>query len=176
MTKNKYLGFLCSIVGKSQDYGRLLEELHKIPFYHIIPNDDNRAMDGAELRDAFLDEVGPSGAPFLPEYPCSVLEMMIAMAKRLEFETAQSKWEKSPDEWFWILVDNLGFTSCDNTAFIQCQTIGDYVRKSVRIFLERSYDSDGNGGLFPLKNPQKDQRRVEIWYQMNAYVLENYPI
>jgi hypothetical protein len=34
-------------------------------------------------------------------------------------------------------------------------------------------DTDGSGGLFPLKNPQQNQRTTEIWYQMNAWLMEN---
>jgi hypothetical protein len=40
--------------------------------------------------------------------------------------------------------------------------------------VERTYQKNGKGGLFPLKQPAKDQRRVEIWYQMAAYLNENY--
>jgi hypothetical protein len=37
----------------------------------------------------------------------------------------------------------------------------------------REYDSDGgNGGLFPLNEPNEDQRDVEVWYQMMAYLQE----
>lgn len=37
----------------------------------------------------------------------------------------------------------------------------------------RYYKSDGFGGLFPLSNPMGDQRYVEVWYQMMAYLAEN---
>ena len=50
------------------------------------------------------------------------------------------------------------------------------VKAAVECLLERRYLEDGDGGLFPLKCPRKDQRRVEIWYQMSAWVIENYPI
>jgi len=36
----------------------------------------------------------------------------------------------------------------------------------------RDYHADGRGGFFPLTNPDTDQTKVEIWYQMNAYVTE----
>jgi hypothetical protein len=34
----------------------------------------------------------------------------------------------------------------------------------------RTYEPNGVGGFFPLENPNEDQREVELWYQMSAYV------
>jgi hypothetical protein len=39
----------------------------------------------------------------------------------------------------------------------------------------RTYDPDGSGGFFPLLHSKKDQRQIEIWYQMHAYVRELHP-
>jgi len=102
--------------------------------------------------------------------------MLIGLAYRLEFETAQSKWEKTVSEWFWILIDNLGLICCDNDAYFTNSKVGSDVPETIGRMLSREYEADGEGGLFPLKNPKKDQRRIEIWYQMTSYILENYPI
>ncbi len=54
--------------------------------------------------------------------------------------------------------------------------------------VERTYKRNGEGGLFPLRGPKccgdvlieegvyplRDQRGVEIWYQMCDWMLENY--
>jgi hypothetical protein len=37
----------------------------------------------------------------------------------------------------------------------------------------RTYRRNGAGGLFPLKRTREDQRQVEIWYQLCAYLLED---
>jgi hypothetical protein len=37
----------------------------------------------------------------------------------------------------------------------------------------RTYQPDGRGGFFPLNHPEEDQTKVEIWYQMNKYVIEH---
>ena len=37
----------------------------------------------------------------------------------------------------------------------------------------RTYNYDGSGGLFPLREPVGDQRDVELWYQLCAYLIEN---
>jgi hypothetical protein len=38
----------------------------------------------------------------------------------------------------------------------------------------RKYDPDGSGGFFPLTRSDDDQTRIELWYQMNAYIEELY--
>ena len=175
--KNRYFDFLCNIVDAdvSGEYNKLLGELHGIDFYSLIPNDDNRSEDGKQLRGKFVDEEGPQGLSQSQTGPCTVLEMLIGLSYRLEFESANSRWEKTPEEWFWILLDNIGLGWYDNERFIQLRNT-DEIHIKVGDFLDRHYKSDGSGGLFPLKSPKKDQRRVEIWYQMSAYILENYPI
>jgi len=177
---NRYFEFLVNIVGGAKEYSLLLEDLFNIEFYSLIPNDDDRGKDGDALRDLFLEEVGQTGVSSvllmasLPNMDCSVLEMLIGLSNRLEFETAMSNWEKTPNEWFWILIDNLGFLEYTNARYMQDQYTSDEVITYVSKMLSRTYNFNGDGGLFPLKNPKKDQRRVEIWYQMSAYILENY--
>ncbi len=40
-------------------------------------------------------------------------------------------------------------------------------------FMRREYDECGQGGLFTLRNPRYDMRKMEIWYQMMGYLEEN---
>ena len=181
MKVNRYFDYLCARIGaEAYNYTQLLDELHNIEFYSLIPNDHNRGSDGNALRDEFIEEVGPTWTPSLPRFECSVLEMMIGLSYRLEFETALTRWEKTPSEWFWVLVDNLGLTEfTDANMFNSSDHIGNIRRDIngiVACMLSRCYDYNGYGGLFPLRRTKKDQRRVEIWYQMSAYILENYPM
>ena len=52
-------------------------------------------------------------------------------------------------------------------------------RKSIKIddildtLIWRTYEYDGIGGFFPLTNAEEDQTKVEIWYQMAAYINEH---
>lgn len=180
MRNNEYFRFLRSLVcidvydsHEEEMEFQLLQRLFGMEFYSLIPNDDNRGMDGIELREQFIDQGG--GQHVLPFGPCTVLEMLIGLSYRLEFETTQSKWEKTPREWFWILIDNLNldFRSYPD---LNIEDYRELIFESVTLFLERGYKSNGEGGLFPLKNPKKDQKKVEIWYQMTNFVVENYPI
>lgn len=176
---NSYFDFLWNLVGRKKEYGRLLLYLHETEFYSLVPNDDNRGVDGEQLRNHYFDEVGATSPPSLPkdipDGPCTVLEMIIGVAFRLEFELLGGQYERPAADWFWVLIDNLGLTGYTD----QKMGYGIYileVKAAVECLLERRYLEDGDGGLFPLKRPRKDQRRVEIWYQMSAWVIENYPI
>ena len=50
--------------------------------------------------------------------------------------------------------------------------------------MSRQYDSHGRGGIFPLKYVPEfyesgefpNQNRLELWYQMQLYLAENYDI
>lgn len=175
-----YFEFLCDLVwkqGKRIDETKeifLLHELQEREFYALIPNDDNRASDGLQLRDNYIDEGGAAQA--LPSGSCSVLEMLIGLAYRLVLETEGSRWEKSVDVWFWILIDNLSLSNLLKSTPISQQDFSDKIEWVITNLLEREYKSNGEGGLFPLRHTTQDQKRVEIWYQMTAYVVENYPI
>jgi hypothetical protein len=67
---------------------------------------------------------------------------------------------------------NAGLDAFDDGNF---DTMDDSeVMKILDRIIERTYQRNGVGGLFPLKRDKKDQRKVELWYQMNAYLIENY--
>lgn len=151
----------------SRTYWKLLKILFTKEFVWIVPNDDNRIQDGKDLRIEFLsDKVISNDPEYLKDWiemGCSTLELLLALAKRLAFET-----NGEPAEWFWELIENLKLReyndSCDIPQ-IKIETKLDRV-------IWRTYRSDGSGGLFPLKEPERDQRDVELWYQLSAYVLE----
>lgn len=97
---------------------------------------------------------------------CSVLEMLIGLSRRLAFEGGGE-----PAGWFWLLMRNLTLDGMDDERFdLMDPTIVDDI---VQRLVWRQYNWDGKGGLFPLQFPNRDQREVEIWYQMQAWLLEN---
>jgi len=172
---DKYFEFLCGLIGhKSENYTMLLRHLHKIEFYGLIPNDDNRGEDGKRLRDTYMEKRGHIGSSFLPDLgACTVLEMLIALAPRMEMELADNPKAMSAEECFWMFMNNLQWTEFDDARYIDSALDGTVYDK-VQILLDRTYDALGNGGIFPLKCSNKDQRTVEIWYQMMEYLLDNF--
>ena len=68
-------------------YKILLCQLHGIIFYNLIDMDADRAEDGINLRYRFGYENGYESAMIascLDNRPCSVLEMMVALAIKIE--------------------------------------------------------------------------------------------
>lgn len=148
----------------SRSYFKLLGLLHEKDFVWIVPHDDNRAEDGRGLRREFLEyEDIHSPDPVWMRYPCSMLELLIGLSRRLNFLT-----DAEPRVWFWQLMENLGLDKYNDNTLVPDVEI-DKVLENV---IWRTYDRKGRGGLFPLRRPHEDQRDVELWDQMHAYLLE----
>jgi hypothetical protein len=138
--------------------------------YHI-PYDDNRAEDGLKLRERFELESSLK-LPDLGE--CRMLEFLIALAIRLNEAVYDCD---NPDQvryWFWQLLTNLQIEAYSDDWPFGFDTVGFYIEQVFTRLNERLYASNGGaGGLFPLEEPMADQRHVEVWYQMMAYLGEN---
>lgn len=160
-----YFDWLLSHLGDTTSYSRLLTMLDEREFEWFIPHDDNRGEDGKELRDLYTNTFGAGGED-LQDIGASVLEVLIALARRLEDDT-----EVSAADWFWKLIQNLNLHNYIDQTFNT--HVEEEVDHCLTILLTREFGYDGNGGLFPLRRAQHDQRRVEIWYQMQAYLLES---
>lgn len=173
--KNEYFEWLYDLVyidRGSDDIGfrKLLMHLHGVEFIFRLPMDENRALDGISLRWRYICErdYSPDVLDDL-EGPCSVLEMMIALAFKCdEFMDDPAIGDRFA-QWFWHMIVSLGLGSMDDRTYNRR-----VVERSVRGFLDRAYNPDGSGGLFTIRNCNRDLRRVEIWHQMCWYLDEYY--
>lgn len=165
-----YLTWLYSQTGsiklknRSRTYWSLLKLLYTKEFVYFIPNDDNRAMDGTDLRYDFIDaeELDDVNLDWI-NLSCSMLELFVGLSRRLSFAA-----EGEPSDWFWRIMQNLDLDIYNDSVSIPL----DEVDEKLNQIIWRTYEPDGLGGIFPLKWPEKDQRDIEIWYQMASYVLE----
>lgn len=147
----------------------VLRQLFGTEFVWRIHNDDNRVADGKELRSEFFEahpDLKPEAIWF--DQGCSFLEMLIALSRRLTFQTEGA----SPSEWFWHLMNNAGLNITDQAY--EAGRMQMYVDQVLQMINMRTYDRNGRGGLFPLNGTgaYEDQTKVELWYQMNYYLLE----
>lgn len=172
---NEYYKWLCQKTQESDNdtsfeaYSRLLIHLFNTPFYAWIEMDLNRSSDGLSLRDKFALEDGTNDIYFAMPEECSVLEMMIALAMRIEHDIMYDiKYGDRTGKWFWLMIDNLGLNAMDDTYYNE-----KVVDEIVNGFMARTYERDGRGSLFYVRNRSIDMRNLDIWYQMNAYFSEN---
>lgn len=147
----------------------LLAYLFDTPFTwsYKIPTDANRAKDGMFLRDRYANETGDYLLYSDRLEPCSILEMLVALSIRIEEDIMAEPGEEKPEKWFWEMIKNLGLYPATDKVYRE-----DLVEGVVKAWLSRSYEANGNGGLFPLHHPKKDQRLCSIWDQMNFYLNE----
>lgn len=163
---NEYFEWMYDLVGglngsRVTSYRRLLMTLHATEFVYSIRMDENRAEDGVDLRRRF----SILNADIL-DGPCSILEMMIALAIRCEESIMDdtSKGDRT-GQWFWGMINNLGLSGMTDANFDR-----KYVKFCISRFLDRNYDPDGRGGLFRIRNCDIDLRNVEIWHQLCWYL------
>lgn len=146
-------------------YIELMNILHSKEFVWIVPNDDNRLEDAMALRTQFLDEMGITNpGSFLMDSPLSVLEVILGLSLRCAFAGGGT-----PPQWAWRLIENLDLHNMSDPITSRKR---ERIEDILDTLIYRNYEPDGVGGLFPLTHPNDDQRKVEIWYQMNAYIDE----
>lgn len=147
-------------------YRKLLGYLHSVEFTYTIWKDENRAIDGENLRRQFAHQYEEvRDADRYITGPCSVLEMMIALAIRCESIMDDSEIGDRTAEWVWRMILNLGLGYMRDDRYDP-----DKVRDIVIRFLEREYEPDGRGGLFRIRDCEDDLRNVEIWVQLMWYL------
>lgn len=138
----------------------VFERMHNLEFIWFIPNDDNRVQDGLDLRIEFLDGTNKR----LDLNGVTILEVLVGLSRRVAFTAGGDA-----KTWAWRLLKNLKLHKCtDPLSDDQANRVDDILYSVVW----RTYAADGWGGFFPLKQPSEDQTKVELWYQMNAYVIE----
>lgn len=169
---DEYLKWLIKQTNPSESvsgsYDKLLKRMHETTFIFSVHNDRNRALDGMNLRIRFADETGISEAILKRDIygPCTVLEMMVALAIRCEESImSDDSLGNRTSVWFWTMVENLGLLDQTDDQYNE-GVVDDILYR----FLLRKYSADGTGGLFHIENPPKNLRRAEIWYQMNWYM------
>lgn len=165
-----YFEYLCELIdakrfSKRVSYRKLLMRLHYIEFRWFVPYDDNRADDGIQLRRRFALECNDMSVLDYILGPCSVLEMMVALAVRCETIMDDTCYGDRTGQWFWGMVHNLGLSPMSDSKFDK-SIVDDIINR----FLDRDYEPNGKGGLFTVKNYEQDLRTVEIWCQLSWYL------
>ena len=171
---DRYLNWLISRVGTVKvrrqvlSHRSLFEQLHETIFVPIVAHDDNRVEDAKDLRYEFLADVeDEQGDLRWMRSPCSMLELLIILSKQLAFEM-----DDRMEAWFWHLLQVLDLEQFDDHEYDD--KAQEVIAETMDRVIWRKYAPDGHGGLFPLRDAARDQRNIELWYQLNAYLLEQF--
>lgn len=152
-----------------RSYQMVCDEMQRIPFKVLVAGDENRRSNAADLRDQFLDFIRDRSLDRVAEreaHEVSIFELLVCLSDEARIMTGNSR-----EEWFMIFLQNLGldrFSDDQDDLIAKTQ-----VRRILSKFNNRRYRANGVGGLFPLDNPMTDQRRIQLWYQLGAYVRQN---
>lgn len=169
----RYLNWLYGQVADvKKRHGRefqcLVHQLHQTIFVAFVPHDENRIADAKDLRYEYLSEhEDEQGAREWTRAPCTMFELLIVLSRLLAFEMDD---EVAP--WFWHLIEVLDLEQFDDEEYDD--HAHEVIEAALMRVIWRTYSADGRGGLFPLRDPVKNQKEVELWYQLNAYLLEQF--
>lgn len=171
--KNDYFEWLYKYscgnkINKNVSYRKLFMTLHDITFDFYIRSDLNRAIDGADLRYRFANNSSIDTTIIMDilDEPCSVLEMILALAIRCE-ETIMDdpRYGNRTTQWLWYMLKSLGLSYMTDDRFDE-----DRANKIIYDFMEKRYRPDGKGGLFYIPGCTVDLTTIDIWNQMFLYL------
>lgn len=154
---NEYFEYLKSYVittPQAECYEDVLKTLHSTDYTCRVTYDLTRLKDGLELRTYYsyhVPEVNEDGE--LACFPCSMLEMLIALAVRCEDTLSVAALGNRTSLWFFAMLDNLGIYD-------------DYTEQEV---LSR-IDSFNRGETTLFGMDIKEARELDLWYQANAFI------
>ena len=157
---------------RNLSFHRLLMFLYNHDYTPACEMDISRVTDGLNLRYRFATEKNIPYVKIDSEFQgqaCSMLEMMVALAIRIEEHIMEdSSAGNRVGQWFWNMVVSLGLAAMDDQRFNE-----ERANFIIDRFMARGYQPNGAGGLFTLSYPTEDMRRIDIWYQLMAYLNEN---
>lgn len=172
---NNYFEWLCEMVcpnrkylDEDSRYDMVLMKLWNREFTYLIELDANRYEDGLSLRHRYEYETGnicETGS----DIPCTMFEMMVAVAFRCEDIMDNPKYGDRIYFWFWRMMHSLGLSDMSDDNYDE-----EFVDFIIDRFLDHTYNPDGKGGLFTIPNCGADLRDVEIWCQMCWYLDKYY--
>lgn len=154
------------------NYGKLLDRLYEWSYEAFLPMDENREADGIDLRYRYGYECNipnPEIASYIDVMPCTMLEMMVALALRCEREIMSSQEHGDRSALlFWEMISNMGLITMHDLNY-DVRYVDDVVDR----FLSGDIEPDGTGGLFIINNMRgTNLSSVELWAQANWYLEE----
>lgn len=154
-------------------YDKLLYHLFQTPFLVYHEADNNRAVDGYNLRLRYsvvenlrFEEEAVLKNALLPNDNISLLEVILALAIKIEENIMRDEeYGDRTRQWFWFMLHSLGVAKYHDKVYDQ-----EEVDKILYTFNHTQYEKNGKGGLFWVPNTKEDLRKKDIWYQLMRYL------
>ncbi len=155
-------------LAKTISYEKVFRRLHGTEFTcDKVPEDENRAEDGVYLRYRFIidNDYDTKDLDYM-DGPCSILELMVALAIRCEENImSDPRYGDRTEQWFWYMMVSLGLGGMSDDIYDE-----EKVSTIITKFLNREYEPNGKGSLFLVKRHKRDFRNIEIWNQLYEYL------
>lgn len=158
------------------EYSKLIRTLWNIEYIPSLGNDHDRAAEGIELRTRYrkiLAKKAGDGEFYTPDIreifgECRVLEMLVALSMRMYDLMQDLGFYNSVSRWFWEIMSCLGLDAFDDISWKdgRDEILVDNMLTDIMNLEGGVYGSPG--GWFGVRGWQ----RLEIWYQMHAYLKQ----
>lgn len=181
-----YYFWVIDHLNDANQYSYLLEMLFKLEYTTCenVPLDLDRIEDAREFIEIYLRESEYPTEHTLPiesGVKCkilmnripSVLEVLIAMSVKICNFIGDDI--HTPEEWFWLFLENLGIRIPDTEFFMP--GVEDCIRLKIDRFLKRAYDENGDGSMFPsdiFHRKKINCRTFPLWDQCFLYISDLY--
>lgn len=172
MGKQRYFDWLCCMAGSCSEsefrsHRKVLRVMHETPYRSDNPFDENRAYDGIDLRDQFVEECGVSERELDDLGDCTVLEALVALAVRIEMQIMEDDVVgPRTARWFYAMLSSLGLAEMYDKNFDEY-----VVRAVLETWLDGRYSFDGDGSPFYVPDYNGDIHKRDLWGQAHAYLL-----
>lgn len=173
MRRSEYYSWMMRKIGEygyfdPENYILLLQHLDQVEYEYTLEEDCDRLLDGSTLLGTYFWENNLPIAPI--DIRCgasSVLEMILALAMKMEEIKGDPAFNDRTGLWFKEMLNSLGLLKYDDRHFNLSA-----VNLILDDFMYNLYSSDGSGGLFTLNNSKYDLATVPIWTQAMWYLDE----
>lgn len=160
--KERYFRWLLKFIGngfcRKNGYFKLLRYLFNTEYCWSNPMDENRAADGIDLRYRFVvecDEDQEASYLYLSG-PANVLEVLVALAIKMEYIARGSIDLSKSSQWFWGMIKSLNIFDCYDDIFDE---------EKVRFYVDEWLDGRGEISIFP-------NGEGELWNQAMDFLGE----
>lgn len=161
-----YFEWLWERSGLGPEYSKLLTLLYETTYVPTLVDDENRREDGDALLRQYCREYGYDIPPVDEGISdkCSVLEMLIAFATRINTELVGDPSGSYVGLWLARMLENLGIYKYDDAHWSRIK-----VARKVWIWMHKK----GDVALFPItlfSDLEQDSRKISEWERVNMFL------